>query len=155
MLRTKGLLSAEPLTTPFGNLNAPVEIIDRDYIRHNSRAVGALSDPLDDMFAALHSFNFRVAVSGGVAPASNGAWLVTISEVGVYVQDSYDFEGFQPLGTWDTKTNSVSKTPLGAGTSVGNDDFREWRTSTGMGGDFVVFSDVLVTRLHQPDELYI
>ncbi len=76
---------------------------------------------------------------------------VTISEVGVYIRDSYDFNGSQFLGFWDDKDNSVSMINPLSGTSVSNDDFHSWRVKTGKGGDFLVFSDLLRTFLPNPD----
>ncbi len=150
-LQSKGLLTSDPQSRAFGSLTAPVPALETEYV--NYRAVGGATDPLDDMFAALGKFSFRVVVAGGVAPVpSTPKVRVTITHVGVYIKDSYDFSGDQQLGTWDDKTNSVSKSPLASGNMVSNADFRAWRQQTGMGGDFLVFSDLLVTPLASPDE---
>ncbi len=116
----------------------------------NERSVGSLDDPLDDMFAALAKFTFQILVKGFVAPKSPSEHVVTIEEVGVYVQDSYDFNGPQNLGNWDPTTNFVSKNPFDKGTWVTNGDFRDWRDTHGKGGDFLVFSDTKVTKLSVP-----
>ncbi len=50
---------------------------------------------LDDLSAALGNFAFRVAVAGGVTFVSGSKHLVTLSEVGIYVRDSFDFNGDQ------------------------------------------------------------
>ncbi len=150
-LQSKGLLTSDPVSRAFGSLTAPVPTLEAEYV--NNRPVGGLLDPLDGMLAALGMFDFRVVVAGGVAPVpASLKFHVTITHVGVYIVDSYDFEGFQPLGTWDDKTNGASKNPGASGTTVSNADFREFRDKTGMGGDFLVFSDLLVTRLTSPDE---
>lgn len=72
-------------------------------------------------------------------------WTVRINAFGIYVRDSYDFNGFQVLGTWDVSDWD----PLGC--VIFNSNFREWRSANGKGGDFLVFSDVKVTRLSPPD----
>ena len=150
MLRKKGLLSSAPQSRPFGNLTAPVPLLDTDYV--NQRVVGFSLSDLDDMAAALGNFAFRIVVAGGVMPIPKSPrFKVTISEVGVYVRDSYDFNGSQFLGFWDDKDNSVSMTNPLSGTSISNDDFRSWRAKTGKGGDFLIFSDLLKTRLPNPD----
>lgn len=52
---------------------------------------------------------------------------VEIGEVGIYVKDSYDFNGDQFLGFWDAKDNAVSMFNPLTGTSISNQDFRDWR----------------------------
>src|SRR5207244_11542544 len=84
--------------------------------------VGSVFDPLDDLFAALGKFTFRVTVGGRVSGKN-----VTITDVGVYLSDSYDFDGFQFLGCWNVCTNAVETGPVCSGsTAVTNEDFREW-----------------------------
>lgn len=105
---------------------------------------------LSDLVAALGAFNFRVVVAGSVVPALPGPYQVTITKVGVFVRDSFDFEGFQFLGFWDDSDNSVSAFNPLSGTAVFNSTFREYRKQHGRGGDLLVFSDVLVTTLNPP-----
>ena len=59
-----------------------------------------MTDPVDDMLAALGRFKFRVAVAG----EAKGD-CVELKAVGVYVQDSYDFDGVQFLGVWNSSNN--------------------------------------------------
>lgn len=149
VLKKKGLLSTVPRSTPFGNLAAPVQALDADYV--NQRIVSFGANDLDDMAAALGNFAFRVVIAGGVAPVPGSPkFRVTISDVGVYIRDSYDFNGTQFLGFWGDTDNSVSMVNALSGTAVSNEDFRSWRTKSGKGGDFLVFSDVLTTRLSTP-----
>jgi len=147
MLRRKSLLS--PGRT-FGDLSLPVQSQDADYV--NFRVVSFGMTELDDMSAALGNFTFRVLVAGSVAPGPGGAgFQITVSEVGVYIRDSYDFNGDQFLGFWDDSDNAVSMVNPLSGTGVSNSDFRDWRTTTGRGGDYLVFSDVKRTVLRTPD----
>jgi len=158
MLRRKGLLG--PGTRSFGDLGARVEVQDADYV--NYHAVGFEFTDLDDMSAALGNFLFRVVVAGTVTgaaapakpasgPAATPAYQVRITEVGVYVADSYDFNGDQPLGFWNEKKNTMSMINPLAGTYVNNASFRDWRTANGLGGDFRVLSDVRRLKLATPD----
>ena len=91
-----------------------------------------------------------------------------MTEVGVYIRDSFDFEGNQPLGCWSDGQPMMFSPVLLPGTAggmvfvpelmltpVGNRDFREWRQRTGKGGDFLVFSDVKRVTLTPPDEFVI
>ena len=80
---------------------------------------------------------------------------VSITEVGVYVRDSFDFNGDQFLGYWDDSDNSVSILNPLSGERVSNESFRQWRTANNRGGDFLVFSDVKRTRLSAPDVFFI
>jgi hypothetical protein len=80
---------------------------------------------------------------------------VTITDVGVYLRDSYDFNGDQHLGFWDDSDNSVSTLNFLSGTRVTNEDFRVWRNANGRGGDFLIYSDVWWTHLTTPDKFVI
>lgn len=152
MLRRKGFLM--PASRSFGNLTQPVQVQDADYI--NYRVVDFGLFDLDDMSAALGNFAFRVLVSGSVTAASRvSGYQITITEVGVYIRDSYDFNGDQFLGYWDDSDNSVSMINPLSGTGVSNSDFRAWRSRNGRGGDFLVFSDIKRTILMTPDTFII
>ena len=158
MLRSKGMLGFGARS--FGDLGARVEVQDCDYI--NFRVVGFSMMDSDDMSAALGNFLFRVVVAGSVTgppPAAKGAsapatvprYKVTVTEVGIYIADSYDFNGDQPLGFWNEKKNTMSMINPFAGTAASNADFRAWRTANKMGGDFRVLSDVHRVVLPVPD----
>jgi hypothetical protein len=147
MLRRRGLLARSG--SSFGNLTRPAPDLDPDYI--NFRTVDFGVSDLDDMTAALGNFAFRVVVAGEVEPLTGrGGHRVTIRQVGVYVRDSFDFNGDQFLGYWDDSDNSVSMMNPFSGTGVSNADFRAWRTANSRGGDFLVFSDVKLTSLTSP-----
>lgn len=152
-LRRNGLLTIGGSgTRSFGNLTRPVETLDADYI--NFRAVTSAQLSLDDMTAALGSFVFRVIVAGTVAARRPSGHQVTITDVGVYVRDSYDFNDQQFLGFWDD-SGSVSAANPTSGTSVWNSTFQQWRSRHGRGGDFLVFSDLKRTTLNTPDTFVI
>lgn len=54
---------------------------------------------LDELTAALGRFAIFVIVSGA-AERDDSTTLVTISKIGVYIRDSFDFNGDQALGYW-------------------------------------------------------
>lgn len=169
MLRRKGLLTQTPQTVSFGQLSDPVPQQDRDYV--NQRPAGSY-DTFDDLTAALGRFNFRVVVAGTVGPVpQRPGWQVEVSEVGVYIYDSFDFEGNQYLGCWSDNPDGflpVMPPAASAGiggmampltppqfTPIGNRDFREWRTRNSKGGDFLVYSDMLRVPLNPPDRFIV
>lgn len=148
----RGSSDPNAATYRISDLSQPAPDLDEDYI--NYRTVGEsgyslLNPTFDDLTAALGLFVFRVAVGGTVTRRGDGLWApheVTIDEVGVYVRDSYDFEGEQNLGNWD-ETNLAVRGLGGSGTPVTNKNFHRWREETSKGGDFLVFSDVKRTVL--------
>jgi hypothetical protein len=112
-------------------------------------------DPLDDMFAALGAFSFKVVVQGHVqpiksSPLSGMTHRATIEKVGVYVRDSFDFNGLQFLGFWRQTAPDCSRTPGRSYYSIYNSDFRQWRDANNKGGDFLVYSDIKWTTLAIP-----
>jgi len=160
MLRNKGLLTR--LQQTFGHLSDPVPTQDPDYV--NERPAGGYTS-FDDMTAALGNFNFRVVIAGTVAPLTASlpaSYQVQIREVGVYIRDSFDFEGNQYLGCWSDNPDGFSPVmPPSSGEEfmptglifapVGNRDFRAWRDQKGRGGDYLVFSDIKRVVLSPPD----
>jgi Family of unknown function (DUF6402) len=165
MLRKKGLLVSGAAQT-FGDLSNPTPSQHSDYVNFRAFTDGGYygsyyggyygysSNVMDDLTAALGRFVFHVVVAGDVQPnsSSKGAsgFQVTIREVGIYVRDTYDFNGSQHLGFWDDSDNSVSPTNFLSGTRVSNESFRDWRAANRRGGDFLIFSDVKTIRLAKP-----
>ena len=109
------------------------------------------SDDLDDLTAALGNFSFYVRVGGTVERIFAERSRVTITHIGVYIRDSYDFNNFQHLGFWNSKSKTVSATNPFAGDGVTNADFRAWRKKNNKGGDINVFSDVQINFLRRPE----
>ncbi len=172
MLRKKSLL-APGAAKPFGNLADATENQHKDYVNFRAFTDGGYSgsyyggyygsyygysgyssDVMDDLTAALGRFVFHAVVAGDVKanPATTGpvSYQVTIREVGIYVRDTYDFNGWQPLGFWDDSDNSVSSVNFFSGTYVSNESFRDWRTANSRGGDFEIFTDVQRIVLTKP-----
>ncbi|MBQ7190000.1 MAG: hypothetical protein IJR99_11360, partial [Kiritimatiellae bacterium] len=129
----------------FCPLNRPASQVEADYV--NTRQVGSVFDPLDDMLAALGRFNLRIAVSGHVKGK-----CAFVTNVGVYVRDSYDFLEDQSLGYWNGRTNYAGKNFL-RGDKVSNASFREHAAKTGKGADFLVYSDIKITTLQQAEKV--
>jgi hypothetical protein len=158
-LRAAGKITEDEET--FGDVSGlTMPQVDAQQI--NFKAVGGglsdkLFDPLDDLFAALAAFTFKVIVQGRVGPSDSLqpplTHRVTIEKVGVYIRDSYDFNGPQFLGSWRETPPACSKDPLAFPpyNPTHNADFGSWRTANHRGGDFLVFSDIKFTTLATPD----
>ncbi|MBZ4190999.1 DUF6402 family protein [Niabella beijingensis] len=109
---------------------------------------------LDDMYAALANFVFRMAATGVILMNANG-YTIQIKEVGIYVRDSFDFIDAaaeilspstwrsQPLGYWSTSKNDVSVNAKDSSYKyITNSSYQQYRKDVKKGSDFLVYSDV-------------
>lgn len=137
--RMAELLRKKPRATGerWGDLSKAVTDVDAEWINSRSVTNGAA---YDGMTGALGAFNLHVAIAGKIVAMSGSEFQVSVEEVGIYVKDSFDFEGEQFLGIWGYHDEGFS-----------NSDFRKWRTDNHLGGDFLVFSDIKRTKLTSPD----
>lgn len=104
------------------------------------------------LVAALARFNFHLLAQGEVEILDSRRIRVTITGVGVYVRDSYDFTDdpndwfSQPLGCWDfQKMKYHGRVNIWGSFTilcVSNNSFRTWRTKNKRGGDFRIFTDI-------------
>jgi hypothetical protein len=165
-LEALGLLHAKKkLLKDGGRFFGDLPAIELDYTAQFNRVDVGTSfmekafDDLDDVYFALGSFSIKLAATQlRTYSAHNGYPAIEISEIGLYVRDTYDFLNKkgedQLLGYWnDTgvkKPDPVEylvepKTITRARKSyfkVTNDSFNEHRRRTGKGGDFIAFSTV-------------
>ena len=125
--------------------------------------LGSSEDPLDDMYGALGIATLKIAVVGKTFnqkdPVTHRSRnYFQVEQVGFYIRDNYDFNGLQFLGVWtgdrvlSKKEMLMAAIPSGQSiykwsseefALVRNNDFRKYREKTGMGGDYVLYSDVL------------
>jgi len=133
----------------FGNINLAPPILESDYINFRTVTFGIFDS--DDLAASLGKFTFRVVVAGESEAVRGGKTKVYVHQVGIYVRDSFDFNGDQFLGFWDDSDNSVSMINPLSGDKVTNASFRDYRSKTGKGGDFLVYSDTKKLMLAEPD----
>lgn len=144
-----------------GNVN--MSAIQLDAVSQvNFVGFGKSLDVLDDMYGALGKATLKVGVVGlvlsvGDKDTSECRHYFQVTDLGFYIRDNYDFNGFQYLGTWTENrvlTKSEIFSDLAHGQSlvhvgaepfaaVSNADFRNYRDKTGLGGDFVLYSDIL------------
>lgn len=134
---------------------------------------GNVWDVLDDMYGALGKATLKVGVVGSAFSKIDSLTkerheCFHIDQIGFYIRDHYDFNGFQYLGAWTedhalTKAETViSKTPQGnlvirlkdgPFAAIYNSDFREYRSEMGKGGDFVIYSDILWKKIDRTIDL--
>jgi hypothetical protein len=150
------------MCTEYGRDDVNIPRTHRDHVQFVSVGGGKwemATNAIDHLTAALARFNFHVVALGEVESilGKSGKFAFNVSELGVYVRDSYDFNDAagedQDLGRWNADDNTVGRTFLTGGTSVHNSDFRRWRGENNLGGDFLIYSDVKYTTLKAPERL--
>jgi hypothetical protein len=151
----------------FGDLTQPAPVIDGT-CQIQFVVFGSLTDPPDDMRGAIGVGTLKLAVSG-IVSVQSGARRIAIDMLGIYLRDTYDFNGSQFLGLWnenglDTSNideglayldlSSYRDMPVDRGTDkiypgvdnityqVNNRVFNEWREKNDKGGDYFVFSEI-------------
>ena len=141
----------------FGNVRKPLPMLHEDAIQFHPVGgfMAHVVDPEDDLLASLGSFSFHFVVAGRTVPITVAGRLaghdVQIEQVGIYIRDSYDFEGNEELGYWDLDRARMSKRKIEGGTPLNDSTFRAWRNRTGRGGDYLIFSDVKIETFNLPD----
>jgi hypothetical protein len=112
----------------------------------------------DDLHAAFNQFTGHVIPHGRAALRPDGGFDVEISEVGVYFRDVFDFSNDQPLGDWQKPAEFIAATPVyrpGPRCSsewfrMSNATYRAYRDRTGMGEDFLIYTQVRSIVLDSP-----
>ena len=149
-----------------GDLSQATPVVDATS-QINFMPFGSKLDTIDDMKGTLANAQLKLAVSGRVARNWLEQDCFLVEELGVYVHDTYEFiDGMlpQPLGIW-SEDRCLSKVEMAKWIAMGwptnvilypgfvpvfNNDFKRYRTKRGLGGDFVVYSDIKRIKLSKP-----
>lgn len=127
-----------------------------------TKSCGKVLDTINEIYGSLGEYFLQLAVIGILRVPKTGRAFFQIHKMGIYIKDVFEFNGPQFLGFW-TKEKCLGKAEIlsipfeGAAAtqayraeqlrspvySVHNSDFREWREKHNMGGDFIIYSDVL------------
>lgn len=149
----------------FGNLAASARQVDTTCQANFKTVTSGIFSSVDDFYAALGNAQVNLAVSGMVEQVAKGRSRLRIDEVATYLRDTYDFNGDQALGSWGPSgimrtaflapaipvvAEGAEDDPGQAYWSVSNGSFQEYRRHYHRGGDFVILSDVVRTRLSVP-----
>lgn len=127
---------------------------------------GSRTDTIDDLYGAIGLGMLQLAVVGEVQRGINKDSF-RVDNIGVYLKDAYEFNGFQFLGCWTNEKTFGKAEILGRAAAqayrlkstgaalaakfiktdqpvfhVHNHDFRNYREKHGKGGDFIIYSDV-------------
>ncbi len=124
-----------------------VDISVTDHMGWLSAAWGSLwnSIEFDDFIAALANCALRIAVKGVIEPAENNSEQVfKILEYRVFFRDGFDFTGEQAedegLGHWRANPPGLKLDEEDGYTRIANETYRDWRTTNGVGYDYLLFS---------------
>lgn len=149
----------------FGDLSAATVAVDATCQANYKKVDSSVLGPVDDFYAALGSAQIDLAVSGCIQAHAPGSSRLIVDEVGTYLRDTYDFIGDQRLGSWSPSGLSrlaflAPDIPIVAEGavddpgqeywSVSNGSFQEYRRHYHRGGDFVILSNIVRTRLVTP-----
>ena len=129
--------------------------------------VGYTLGSVDDLYGSLGNFGLYAAVTKATVTKMTDHYLtpnrysVHLTEVGLYMKDTYDFIGEQYLGHWSPEGLTIEPTagalneagmeyklPCwsfksgGMVEAFGNADYRTFRDKTSQGGNLLLFSDV-------------
>lgn len=126
-----------------------VESNDRTYIYENK-----LTWPsgINEFMAAYGTVGLRVVAKGRVDRISTSSSRITIKEFGIYLKDSYDFEGDQEgigrvlgLGCWNFQKLTVTwERKLSDCVPIDNVHFRNWAASNNLpstAGNYLIYTD--------------
>jgi hypothetical protein len=111
-----------------------------DYYYYNQRLFE--SRDINELTGAIGGGNLRVfPFKIKIIKTDESIYSCEVTQVGIYLRDSFDFSNDQQLGFFNPKTNYLGKNPS-KGSWIWNSDYRDYRDKTGKGGDFLIFSDI-------------
>ena len=104
------------------------------------------------LFAAMGSFNLKSLTAGTIEKIDDKRYKVTVNQLAVYAEDSFQFEGDEPLGFWSVNLLDFLALPLDYFNYeiLNNSNFREFRKAYNKGKDFVVLSDNHIVQDYEP-----
>lgn len=104
------------------------------------------------LFAAMGSFNLKSLPAGTIEKIDDKRYKITVNQLAVYAEDSFQFEGGEYLGCWSINLLDFLALPLDFFNYeiLNNSNFREFRKTYNKGKDFVVLSDNHIIQDYEP-----
>ena len=104
------------------------------------------------LFAAMGSFNLKSLPAGTIEKIDGKRYKVTVNQLAVYAEDSFQFEGGEYLGCWSINLLDFLALPLDFFNYeiLNNSNFRDFRKTYNKGKDFVVLSDNHIIQDYEP-----
>ncbi|KOO12771.1 hypothetical protein AKJ18_22145 [Vibrio xuii] len=142
-----------------------VELHARWQFQHSK--VGYELGAVDDLYGSLGNFALYTAIQKAHLYNEDGQSYLRVTEIAIYMRDTFDFIGSQYLGHWDHDGMGVNvsggvfnlfdlewKLPAwnpkqGTIEAFGNQDFRKYREACGKGGDLLLFSDIITVDVDE------
>ena len=157
-LRTRGMLTDHRVY--FDDMHETPQQLRAQKMQIDAVKVKPVRLAPDDLTASLYRFELFLVVAGYAEPSPDGnGHTITVERVGVFMQDDYDFNDEpgedQKLGKWDMDKLEAyfDEWPLATGCSITNESFRSYRDLAHFGGDFEVYSDLLITDMSPPVQI--
>ncbi len=149
----QGRLRGEAARPILGSTNYSARQL-HTYCQVQYKEFGSVWSTIDDLYGSIGNAALFLAVVGKMC----GPTKFVVTDLGIYLRDVYEFNGFQPLGIW-TKKRTYGKAKIKSMfdqslaetaiqyiqepfCAVFNSDFRAYRKKYDKGGDFFIFSDV-------------
>jgi len=129
--------------------------------------VGYELGAVDDLYGSLGNFALYAAIQKAHLYEEDGQSYLRVTEIAIYMRDTFDFIGVQYLGHWDYGGMGINviggafnmrewqwrlpawNPKLGIVEAFGNQDFREYREACGKGGDLLLFSDIITVDVDE------
>ncbi|WP_370611524.1 DUF6402 family protein [Citrobacter meridianamericanus] len=140
----------------------------------NFKKIGSKSDTINAWYGAMGNTVLKICVRGYTSKI-DGKDVFIIEALGFYLKDTYDFvdenNTSEPLGIWskdrilDKKESAIYMSSYLSGffgdlarvysgfVPVFNNDFKSWQNKHDTGGDFIILSDVLWTKIEESDKV--
>lgn len=167
VLRSKAQEHSHSLTNKIIDNSALIipELHDRWQFQYSK--VGYELGAVDDLYGSLGNFALYAAIQKAHLYEEGGQSYLRVTEIAIYMRDTFDFIGVQYLGHWDHGGMGINviggafnmrewqwrlpawNPKLGIVEAFGNQDFRKYREACGKGGDLLLFSDIITVDVDE------
>jgi len=108
--------------------------------------------PWTDQTASLGNFAFYAIPKGFASfDTTTRSYVFEITDIAVYVLDSFSFNGEQELGWWAKPDHMPTPRRVWEGSvEASNEAFNRYRLTSGHGGDFLIFVPAEITHFSTP-----